>query len=258
VTVEWIAYFSVDNPGMYHHWSIVVVLAVLALLSVKTGKLDGLAGATGFITALAIYVGAGYTGILMLATFFVLGTTATSWGLRQKRALGIAEKNKGRRTSGQVLANAGVSAVLALSVLVFPTYADWLLLMIAGSLASATADTMSSELGNVYGKRFYNILTFRKDQRGLDGVISLEGTIVGIAGSFFTAGIYAFATHSAEMLLIIVVAGTIGNISDSVLGASLERKNYLGNNAVNFINTGIAAIAALALAAFRPHLAILP
>src|SRR4051795_12586121 len=107
-------YFSEPNPLMYHHWLIVSVLAVLAFISVKSGKLDGLAGGTGFITAVCIYVGGGYAGLLMLAAFFVLGTVTTAWGLGQKQRLGIAEKNKGRRTSGQVLANAGVAGIAAL------------------------------------------------------------------------------------------------------------------------------------------------
>jgi uncharacterized membrane protein len=46
-------------------------------------------------------------------------------------------------------------------------------------------------------------------------------------------------------LIWIIIAGTAGNLSDSVLGALLERKNIIGNNAVNFLNTFIAALVAL-------------
>ncbi len=117
----------------------------------------------------------------------------------------------------------------------------------AASLASATADTLSSELGTVYGKRFYNILTLRRDKRGENGVISIEGTIFGIAGSAFIALIYAAQFRLDHHFTLIILAGTLGNITDSILGATLERKNRIGNNAVNFLNTLTAALVALIL-----------
>jgi uncharacterized membrane protein len=41
---------------------------------------------------------------------------------------------------------------------------------------------------------------------------------------------------------LIVLTGTIGNLADSILGATYERKGAIGNNAVNFLNTLIAAL----------------
>jgi uncharacterized protein (TIGR00297 family) len=223
------------------YWLIISILFIGAILSVKAGKLTAIAGLTGFAVGLSIFAGAGYTGITMLATFFLLGTVATSWGISGKQRLGIAEINKGKRTAAQVLANAGIAAMLGLLVIMIPGHKDLFQLMIAASLASATADTLSSELGNIYGKKFYNILTLKKDKRGLDGVVSMEGTLVGIAGSVCIAVVYLIGYELSSRFLLIVIAGTIGNLFDSFLGASLERKNYLNNNAVNFLNTTAAA-----------------
>ncbi len=226
-----------------NYWLITSVLLIGAIASVKTGKLTASAGLTGFVTGLFIFAGAGYTGIALLATFFLLGTSATSWGMNQKQKLGLAEKDKGKRTAGQVVANAGVAAILGLTAVALPGYKELLELIMAASFASATADTLSSELGNVYGKKFYNILTCKKDTKGLDGVISPEGTLLGIAGSFIIASVHAISYGLHTAFLLIIAAGTIGNLFDSVLGASLERKRYLNNNAVNFLNTAIAAFA---------------
>ena len=231
---------------LLHYWLIVFILSVVAFVSVKAAKLTVAAAITGWVAGFLIFEGAGFTGVTMIATFFILGTAATSWKMNVKQQLGLAEKDKGKRTAGQVIANAGVAAILGLLIIVFGEKTGWLRVMMAASLASATADTLSSEMGNVYGSRFYNILTCKKDLRGLDGVISLEGTCIGIFGSVIIAIIYAAGFGFDITFLFIIIAGTLGNLFDSVLGASAERKKYLGNNAVNFLNTLFAAtIAAL-------------
>src|SRR5438128_851678 len=140
----------VSNYGL-----IISILLIAAMLSVRAGKLTAIAGLAGFLAGLFVFAGAGYTGIVMLATFFLLGTFATSWGMMQKQRLGLAENNKGKRTAGQVIANAGVAAMLGLFIVAIPEHKDLFILMIAASLASATADTLSSELCNLYGRKFY-------------------------------------------------------------------------------------------------------
>ena len=52
----------------------------------------------------------------------------------------------------------------------------------------------------------------------------------------------------AGAILTITVAGTIGNLADSVLGATLERAGVLSNDGVNFFNTLTAALVAGCLA----------
>ena len=113
--------------------------------------------------------------------------------------------------------------------------------MMAAAFSSATADTLSSELGSLYGRKFYNILSFKKDTRGLDGVISVEGTLFGVIGSMLIAVVYSAGFGWGENFFLIIIAGTIGNLADSLLGALWERKRLLHNDVVNFLNTLIAA-----------------
>jgi uncharacterized membrane protein len=94
-----------------NYFIIASILAVAAFISVLLRKLTVAAGLSGCIVGLLIFAGAGYTGVVMLAVFFLLGTFATSWGLRQKQRTGLAEYDKGKRTAGQVAANAGVAAI---------------------------------------------------------------------------------------------------------------------------------------------------
>lgn len=227
-----------------------LLLASGMAYSMRAGKLTAQAAAVGGLVGLAIFAGAGWAGLGLLVLFFGLGTGASAWRVAEKRRLELAEANKGRRTTGQVLANAGVAAALGLAAWHYPAAAPLAGLMLAGSLGAATADTLSSELGNVYGRRYYNILTGRPDSRGENGVVSLEGTLLGLAGNAVVAGFYCLCYGWGSAFGWLLVAGTAGNLLDSVLGATLERRGVLGNDAVNALNTLGGALVAGALAGF--------
>jgi uncharacterized protein (TIGR00297 family) len=225
-----------------------IILFILALgvtASIWFRKLTVAGALTGGCLGWLVYKGAGITGLLMLAAFFVAGTLATAIGRSEKERMGIAEENKGQRTAEQVLANGGVAALAGLLAWIHPPQQIMWQLAAAASLSSASADTLSSELGSVYGKHFYNILSFKKDKRGLDGVISFEGTLWGIAGSGMIAVIYLTGYGHSVHAIWIVLAGTAGNLADSLLGASWERKGWLTNNWVNGLNTLVAALTGL-------------
>jgi uncharacterized protein (TIGR00297 family) len=226
-------------------WIILLFICAIVATSIIFRKLTVAGALTGGCLAALLYKGMGITGIVMLGAFFVIGSAVTTLGRSKKERLGIAEKNKGQRTAWQVLANGGVAGIAGLLAWLQPEQAVLWQLTAAASLASASADTLSSELGSVYGKSFYNILTFKKDTCGLDGVISLEGTLWGIAGSVMIAAIYTAAYGYSALAWWIVLAGFAGNIADSLLGASLERKGWLKNDQVNLLNTLIAAVTGL-------------
>jgi uncharacterized protein (TIGR00297 family) len=225
--------------------TVLIGLLTLALVSVRFHKLTPWGGFTGFVVATLIYAASGLTGVLMLGAFFGLSVLASRYK-RDVKFAGTPQDTTEARTSGQVLANAGTAALMALMSLIFPQHSFIYNLMLAGSLASATADTLASELGAAYSKRFYHCLTFKKDTKGLDGVISTEGLLFGAAGALIIALIATWPNPVTYTyyLLIITIAGIIGNYADSVLGATLERKNLLSNNWVNFLSTLVAAASA--------------
>jgi uncharacterized protein (TIGR00297 family) len=214
--------------------------------SILTKKLSVAAALTGGILGFLVFLGAGFTGVFMMATFFLLGSFATGWKFSTKQAAGFAEKNKGMRTAAQVLANAGIPGLLGLLAWIYSAQQYPFILMMAAAFAAATGDTLSSELGMIYGKRFYNIISFRPDINGENGVVSLEGSLFGVAGSLVIA-LICCSTFGWGGLLPVVIGGIAGNLADSILGATFERKHQMNNNLVNFLNTLIAALVCAAI-----------
>jgi len=231
----------------FNEWIVFGLLLTGMFFSFRLKKLTlggtAAAGLIGFI----VFIGAEYLGLVLLAFFFVSGTLVTAHKSSQKNDNLKKALEENRRTAGQVFANGGCAALVALFACFDEENSGLYIAMMTASLASATSDTFSSELGTVYGKRFYNCLSFKPDLKGENGVISLEGIVFGIIGAALIAGIYSLFTGYFNNIFGIITAGLVGNLSDSILGATLERKHYINNNVVNFISSAIAALVILLL-----------
>lgn len=223
---------------------VIIIIFFVSMLSIAYKKLTLSAGIFGSVIAISVYYFLGTIALVELAVFFLAGTFATGFKWKEKKQLNISEENIGTRSFGQVFANGGTSFIIALLGLCFPNERDLFTIMVAGSFSAAIADTLSSELGNIYGRKFYCILNFKKAQRGLNGVVSLEGTLIGFSGSCLIGGVHMLASLQSWDFIVIVIAGTIGNLVDSILGTTLENSNVLNNNQVNFTNTISGAVVA--------------
>ncbi len=212
--------------------------------SVRLKKIDGKGAILGGVMSLYIFAGTLWTGLGLLFAFFVLGSAASKWKIKHKETMGFAEANKGQRSWQNAAANGGVAAICGLLAYFFPAYQSVLLLMLAGSFAAATADTLASELGNVYGTRYVNVLNFKEDKRGKDGVISAEGTLIGVVGAVLIALLYVAGTGNYGGIFPIVLAGIVGNWFDSVLGATWQQRGFLDNHMVNVGCTVVGAFVA--------------
>ncbi|MBX3239497.1 MAG: DUF92 domain-containing protein [Chitinophagaceae bacterium] len=221
---------------------ILVYICILsgAVASAATKKLTVAGAVLGATIAVIIFRASGIAGLCMMAAFFVMGIITTSLKKNFKKSL--AGNEPGPRNVNQVFANGGLAAIVCAGSWVFSSVAYMLPLLIAAIFSSAAADTVSSETGNVYGTKFYNILNGRSAARGVNGAVSVEGTLAGIAASVVIAVVYGLFFNDFGYTPYIILAGTAGNLSDSVFGAALENRGYLGNNAVNFLNTLVAAL----------------
>jgi uncharacterized protein (TIGR00297 family) len=187
-----------------------------------------------------VMLGAGWGGFAALCAVFAMTWVATRVGYRRKLQLGSAER-RGGRNAGQVLANLGVSTLAA--VLYLWLQDPPLLAALSASLSEVAADTLSSEIGTVLGGTPRLLTTGEAVPAGTDGAITWPGTIAGLVSALLVSLVCAAAQVVAfRNLLLCAAAAMAGTLADSLLGATLERKGVLGNNAVNLLSTASAAM----------------
>jgi uncharacterized protein (TIGR00297 family) len=230
-----------------------------------------LAALTGFLLTSSLYISTVtqpsgswfHTALLPGLALFVLAFAATRFRRSQKEQIGVAESRRGRRAS-QVAANMGVAALAALTLpphivgggfsygyggihigrLIF--LSPSLLTASVAALAEAAADTVSSEIGQALGGTPILITTGRRVPPGTDGAITLAGTAAGCLAAAIVVLTAIPTLHLSPRQAVAASVAAIGGLfADSLIGATLERRGWLNNDAVNFISTAVAALIAL-------------
>ncbi len=220
------------------------VNAAIAVAAFRARSID-LAGAVSAVAiGTAITAGLGLPGLALMVAFFVLGSATTKLGYRLKAARGIAQEKGGARGWRHAWANGGVPALLAvLAGMAPPGLRDLLALAYASAVATAAADTCSSEVGKAYGRRPVLVTSLRPVPPGTEGAISLEGTLGGFLGALAVgaAGV-ATGLFGWPAALVVAVAGLLGSLAESLLGTVAERRGWMDNNLLNAANTAIGAL----------------
>ena len=245
---------ALDSNLPYLGRRIVLAIAAnlaFALLARALGAASRSGAICGFLLGTAIYLGYGYKSFLLLFAFVLLGSVATRLGFAKKAARGVAERRGGARSWREALANLLAAALFAILVITTHHEPAFLIALVA-ALAEAAGDTVSSEIGQWASDRAYLITTFKLVPAGEDGGISLAGTAAGFAASTIIMGLglglglcgpYRFAGPA-----IALAAAAVGNLFDSFLGATLQRRGLVTNGMVNFAGTSVAGGLALGLA----------
>jgi uncharacterized protein (TIGR00297 family) len=215
----------------------VVFAGVVLVLRSATPPAAGVGLLVCLISAVAVRGPAGLLArpaLSALIALFVLTFAATRYGRKKKEARGLAEAKSGRRVS-QVVANLGVAALCA-SV-------GWYGGCLA-ALAEATADTVSSEIGQAVGGPTWLITKFGRVAAGRDGGVSVAGTLAGVVGAGLVVLVGLPGLVRWRDGVVVFVCACAGLAFDSVLGATVEERGWLGNDLVNYCSTLFAAVMA--------------
>lgn len=225
----------------------VAVNAAFALVALGLKTVSRSGATAGFVVGLAVYLGYGYKTFLILLSFFLLGSIATRLGYATKAARGIAERRRGARSWPEALANTLVGGFFAILVITTHHEAAFLVALVA-AFAEAAGDTVSSEVGQWLSPRAYLITTFKPVMAGEDGGLSFGGSLAGLLASGLVVGLgHGLGLCGKGSAAIAFGAGVAGNLLDSLLGATLERRGLVTNSIVNFAGTSFAGGLALAL-----------
>ncbi len=193
-----------------------------------------------------------------LATLFVTTFAATRAGRSHKIQRGLAESRRGRNAA-QVVANLGAAALTVVACVLggmqglgpgaginFASRALPVLLLAA--LCEATADTVSSEIGQAFGGKPVMVTSLRRVPAGTDGAVTVLGTVAGVMGAAIVAAVGMWGMGMGwKQALIGLLGGVAGLVFDSLLGATVERRGWMGNDLVNFSSTVFAVGVALGL-----------
>lgn len=222
-------------PVDYQLGIVVIILTLFSLYAFFKHKVNKEGIFLAVIIGLSVFRMGDFLMFLTLIIFFTIGTIATN--LRES----YKKKIHGVRTTKNILANMGLPTIFLL--LGSP------LLFFAG-LSAALADTLSSEFGMLSRSKPRLITTFKTVEAGRNGAVSFLGLLAGLLGSLIIAVVASLALNTWEVVPIMVLAGMVGTLFDSLLGATLERKQLIDNSQVNTLATFAGSLTGMSLRFF--------
>jgi uncharacterized protein (TIGR00297 family) len=213
----------------------------------KTADLSGLFSSA--LVGIILLVFADAKWFLIMLVFFILGSAATRYKFEYKKRIGVEQGQSGARGYRNVFANGMVATAAAVLFGVFgqPVF----IVMYVGSVATAAADTLASEIG-VTGGIPYLITTLKKVPIGTNGGVTVVGELVALIGGLVVSLVaFLLGVITLPMVLICTLAGFAGTNIDSLIGATLENRGFLGNAGTNLLATiGGGLVAVLLFIAF--------
>jgi len=207
-----------------------ISLAVFSYIASQRKSLSNGGILIALFVGTATFIFGGMISYLVLLAFYAVAEAATTYS---RKKIG---KDHEQRTISNVVGNSGA----VLIALAFGQHIAFF-----GAVAAALADTVSGEIGLLSKKKPVLITSLKEVEPGTDGGITVLGLVSGAFASLFIGTIYYFSSSNFIDSAIIVAAGILGMIVDSILGDVFERNKKLNNMQVNFIAGMCGAVVAV-------------
>jgi uncharacterized protein (TIGR00297 family) len=218
---------------------------LLGILAYKAGIADISALLSAALLGVLIIGFGDFFWFILLLMFFILGGIFTKYKYKYKESIGIAQSEGGIRSYENVFSNSTAALCLAIAYGIYPEYSSLIIFSYLGSVATATGDTLASEIGTTAKAKPRIITTLKPTNPGTDGAISVLGEIAAVLGSI-CIGLLAYLFGMVDNLLLSLVIGTVGGFIgtniDSLIGATIQEKHFLSNSGVNFVATFAGAL----------------
>jgi uncharacterized protein (TIGR00297 family) len=202
----------------------IAVASAVAIVAWRVRLLTASGGVAAAAVGAAVFA-AGLEWVSLLLAFFVSANALSAWRAIERDRLTSAVVDKGgRRDAAQVLANGAVFAVAAVLV-VAGGDAVALQAVASGAIATAMADTWSTEVGTVAGGTPRMFPGGGRVPPGTSGAVSVAGTAAGVLGAVLAA-LVALVVDWTTPFAVIVVAGVTGSFVDTLLGATVQERRW--------------------------------
>jgi uncharacterized protein (TIGR00297 family) len=207
-----------------------ILLAILiAYLAYRARSLDCSGAYAAFVVGTVIFGLGGWGWAILLLTFFITSSGLSRAFKDRKREANEKYAKGGQRDAGQVFGNGGIATLFAALHVIFPE-ATWPWLGFAASLAAVNADTWATELGVLNPTAPRLITDLRKIvEKGTSGGVSPVGTLASLAGAGIIGLLAAILAPNGidwAIFLWVTIAGLLGSLFDSLLGATLQAIYY--------------------------------
>lgn len=215
-----------------HHQNLIFTIGIglalmVAAVSYYSHFLSGSGAVSTFLLGVVVFGTGRWEFSLPILLFFILSSLLSKMGKKWKQKFSDTFQKGGRRDIGQVLANGGVAGIIVLLWNYFPD--DIWYFAFIGSIAAVTADTWATEIGVFSKLTPRNILTLKHVAPGTSGGVTLLGltgalfgsSVIVLIGSLVTTR-YGNISQAMTLLAIVIAAGLVGSIVDSIIGATVQ------------------------------------